>query len=59
MRYISRAKLFYDEWDCCPSDGPRELTIFEAEESITGLLDQYGNPIIRQPDPIGFRLSDE
>jgi hypothetical protein len=34
------------------------LTVFPAEPVKTGLLDQDGNPIMRNPERIGF-LRDE
>ena len=31
-------------------------TVVEAEPAKTGLLDSRGNPLVRQPRPIGFKL---
>lgn len=34
-------------------------TVHEPDPEPTGLLDQYGHPLIRQREPIGFRLSGQ
>lgn len=31
-----------------------EITVYSADPSPTGLLDPYGNPIVKHPNSIGF-----
>lgn len=44
-----------DEYDPTPT---QTVTVFPTEPVKTGLLDQDGNPIMRNPERIGFLKID-
>lgn len=43
----------WDDWDDWKTFAPA-LTVDVDYGVDTGLLDQHGNPIFKQPNPIGF-----
>ena len=57
-RYIfGRTKAMdCDSWE---GDRPAAPTVVEREPYDTGILDQYGVPIYRAPNPVGFCRDDE
>lgn len=62
MRYVIRAtKPLYVEtplWDDNEPHRP-SLTVDDAKETDTGLVDRFGNAICRLQPPVGFGRNDE
>lgn len=46
---------YFDEWDDDWKTFAPSLTVDTEWGVDTGLVDQYGNPIFKQPNPIGFQ----
>jgi hypothetical protein len=54
-RYITRVSSFWVEDDVFCEPVRRETPLVDEHVAInTGLLDQHGHKIWRQPNPIGF-----
>jgi hypothetical protein len=59
-RYFSRPRAFYVEDDHAMPEMRHDPlpTVSEHVAVDSGLLDQHGNTLWREPDPIGFRIGD-